>query len=270
MIRLLFILLTTSVTFSLSAQDEKLVIEGAIVIQDNDDPNPVAGTIRWTGIDFEGYDGTNWISLTCCDSGLPIDCDGNIYQTVQIGTQTWFAENLKATCYSDGTSIPFASTPDEWQSLTAIGPVAAFPNFDQSLVSTHGIMYNGKTIHASNGLNVCPSGYHVFTNNERIILTNFLGPTSGGELKTIGTIQAMTGNWETPNTGATNSAGFNGDPSYIINNSGVSILDPTKAQWWYGADNSINDIFFLLNNSSSQGNGGVPITRGYPIRCVKD
>jgi len=269
MIRLLFILLATSIAFSLTAQDEKLVIEGAIVFQDNEDPNPIAGTIRWTGTDFEGFDGTDWISLTCCNSGPPEDCDGNIYQTVQIGTQTWFAENLKTTCYSDGTLIPFASSASEWANLTAIGAVAAFPNYDQSLVSTHGIIYNGKTIHG-NGLNVCPTGYHVGTFDEVNILDNFLGPTAGGELKSIGTIQAMTGSWETPNTGATNSSGFNGDPSFVITNSGTNALDPTSARWWYGEDNSVNDIYVLTNTSSAIATGGVQFTRGYPIRCIKD
>ena len=48
-----------------SYSQEQLEVEGAINIQDVSDINNVAeGTIRWTGTDFEGYDGTTWYSLT--------------------------------------------------------------------------------------------------------------------------------------------------------------------------------------------------------------
>lgn len=41
-------------------QGEKLNVEGAIVIGDSEAAAPPAGTIRWNGQDFQGYDGTQW------------------------------------------------------------------------------------------------------------------------------------------------------------------------------------------------------------------
>jgi formylglycine-generating enzyme required for sulfatase activity len=41
-----------------------LQVGGAVAIGNTTDSSPPAGTIRWTGADFEGYTGANWVSLT--------------------------------------------------------------------------------------------------------------------------------------------------------------------------------------------------------------
>ena len=43
---------------------ERLEVAGRLVIADSTNASPKAGTIRWTGTDFQGHDGAKWLSLT--------------------------------------------------------------------------------------------------------------------------------------------------------------------------------------------------------------
>ena len=47
--------------------------------------------------------------------GTVKDYEGNTYRTVQIGSQCWMAEELRATIYSDGSSVSYFNP--EWGSL---------------------------------------------------------------------------------------------------------------------------------------------------------
>ena len=118
---------------------------------------------------------------SCEKIGSEIGCDGNDYQTVVIGNQTWMAENLD--CSETGNFDK--ALPYDW---------------DPSNSEVYGLLYTWET-----ACNICPDGWHLPTEDEWIELFEYLGGDSiaGGKMKETGT-----SHWISPNTGATNSSGF--------------------------------------------------------------
>lgn len=97
--------------------------------------------------------------------------DGYNYDVVAIGVQCWFAENLRTTTYSDGTSIPEVTGSVAWSGLSS-GARCDYDNV-ASNVATYGRLYNWYAVDDSRGL--CPSGWHVPTDEEWIVLEMELG-----------------------------------------------------------------------------------------------
>jgi len=102
MTKIILILLCLSISQVAISQQEKMKIEGAIVIGNSDDPNPKIGTIRWSGLDYEGYDGTTWKSLTSCgsqtDSTAPVlSCPANFVLDNCNLTVNWTHNNPEST-----------------------------------------------------------------------------------------------------------------------------------------------------------------------------
>jgi hypothetical protein len=82
---------------------EKLDIAGGIKLGTT--PNTNAGTVRFSGGDFEGYDGSTWKSFTAGGgSGLPA---GSAGQTLRHNGSDWIATS---NLYNSGTSIGIGTT----------------------------------------------------------------------------------------------------------------------------------------------------------------
>lgn len=56
----------------------------------------------------------NSTTLTNGQEGTMIDIDGNVYQTICIGTQEWMAEDLRVRHYNNGVVIPIIFDNTEW------------------------------------------------------------------------------------------------------------------------------------------------------------
>lgn len=86
--------------------------------------------------------------------GFVTDIDGNVYKTIQIGTQTWTAENIRTTKLNDGTSIVLlGNTHTDWQD-----PIYCYYDSKITYKSTYGALYN---FFAAQTGKICPTGWHV-------------------------------------------------------------------------------------------------------------
>ena len=131
--------------------------------------------------------------------------DGNTYNTIMIGTQTWMKENLKTTTFNDGTSIPLETDATKWAALTSSG-YCYYNNDEATYKDTYGVLYNWYTVNTGK---LCPSGWHIPIEADWTNLTTFLGGENGagGKLKESGT-----SHWINPNSGATNETKFTALP----------------------------------------------------------
>ncbi|MBN1884342.1 MAG: hypothetical protein JW876_02300 [Candidatus Krumholzibacteriota bacterium] len=86
---------------------ERLDVDGAIRLGGTDGMAP--GTIRWTGVDFEGSDGSAWLSLTASGgAGLPAGAAG---RTLRHDDAWWVADS---TIYNDGTRVGIGTTAPQF------------------------------------------------------------------------------------------------------------------------------------------------------------
>lgn len=140
------------------------------------------------------------------DSTFTASVRGNdlkFYDCVQIGNQVWTVQNSMETRFRNGQYIPLVQDPQAWINL--LTPGYCPPEGNPPLAGTD--------------YNLAPEGWHValgFMGYNQpfdfLTLRQYLDPsgtfatnTAGGKLKTTNLNE-----WNAPNTGADNSAGFNG------------------------------------------------------------
>jgi len=210
------------------------------------------------------------LNITTVVSETVTDIDGNVYHTVTIGTQVWMVENLKTTHYRNGNPIPNVTVNTAWNDLTT-GAYCDYDN-DASNSIIYGRLYNWYAV--SDNRNIAPTGWHVATNTEWITLTTYLGGSSvaGGKMKSIGTIEAGTGLWHAPNTGATNESGFTAVPAGLRYYYGPFDFKDYYSRWWTSSEDYTDYAWSWLAHYTTIniGNGSDYEGYGCSVRCVRD
>ena len=195
------------------------------------------------------------------------DADDNSYDVVKIGTQVWMTENLKTTKYNDGSDIPFVTGNSAWKVLTT--PAFCWYNDNEATYkATYGALYNWYVVETGK---LCPKGWHVATNDEWTSLWTYLGGdlVAGGKLKEDGT-----SHWSTPNTNATNEAGFTALPGGSRSSGIGNFSDITfKGTWWTATERvGIQHAYMhrLSYDSGGMSYGDADKNYGFSVRCIKD
>jgi uncharacterized protein (TIGR02145 family) len=193
------------------------------------------------------------------------DGDDINYPVVEIGTQLWMVENLKTTKYNDGTDIPLVTNLFEWRDLTTEA-YCWYKNDAATYKTPYGALYNW---HAVNTGKLCPTGWHVPTNDEWVTLVDYLGGSdvAGGKLKETGTT-----NWDSPNTDATNEVGFIALPGGMRDEDGGFYAIGYDGYWWSATE-------FSTGSGRGRGMGSDHGEVSYvyshkefafSVRCVRD
>lgn len=198
-----------------------------------------------------------------------VDIDGNVYHTVTIGTQVWMVENLKTTRYNDGSAIPLVTDDYIWNHLST--PGYCWNNNDTSMKNPYGALYNFYVVNTGK---LAPTGWHVPTEAEWTILTTYLGggPVASGKMKSTGTIEAGTGLWYSPNTGATNESGFTAVPAGHRYWDGTFISIGSNSVWWSSSESNTHSawLLYLRYYGDYFFSGYYSKLDGYSVRCVRD
>ena len=199
-------------------------------------------------------------------AGTVTDIDGNVYHTVQIGTQTWMVENLKVSHYRNGDPVPEVTDTTEWGTITT----GAFCWYDNDSVydGTYGKMYNWFAVTDPRG--IAPEGWHVPSDAEWTTLVNYLGGTNtaGGSMKETGTAH-----WNPPNTGATNASGFTALPGgYRYTDNGSFRKMGNDGDWW--STTAVDAAYAWFRNIyfdfPTCGRYYYNKQNGFSVRCVRD
>ena len=216
-------------------------------------------------------------SFSTC--GDPVSYQGYEYATVLIGDQCWFAENLRNQNYDNGDAIPSGLSDSEWTSTTS-GATAVYgegtstcntnsPDGDACddawSLSEYGRLYNWHAVDDSRGL--CPSGWHVPTDVEWTVMTDFsLGGSSvaGGQMKT-------TYGWMNGSNG-TNSSGFSGLPGGGLFDDGYFSSAGGTGYWWSSSPIGSYAWTRYLNFYPPENVDRINYAHrfGLSVRCIKD
>ena len=189
--------------------------------------------------------------------------DGNVYDTVVIGQQTWLKSDLLVTHFRNGDSIPNVVEAKDWIRLKTCAycdysDVTANSKFTNRL-------YNWYCVIDTAGL--CPVGFHVPDGVEWKKLINFLGGNfeAGGRLKS-------TKNWEPPNEAASDSVGFSALPGGHRFTDGAFLTKGYNGNWWTSTKHSLIHAYSISLNTYTGfiDNSNFDNKAGLSVRCIKD
>jgi uncharacterized protein (TIGR02145 family) len=204
------------------------------------------------------------------------DNDGNVYQTITIGTQTWMTSNLRVTHYRDGSLIANVTDNTSWSGLYT-GAWCDYSNLTAN-GTKYGHLYNWYAV--SNSRNIAPLGWHVSTDAEWTTLTDYVTANLGTSLNVAKALAATT-DWAIDTGTGTigndlsknNRTDFSALPGGCRSYNGTFSNVGLNGLWWSSTESiTLNawyrimyDYFYIdvaRNDIFKQD--------GFSVRCVRD
>ena len=216
---------------------------------------------------------TTTSSSTSTTTSTTTICQDCIAHDVTIGTQVWTGCNLDVTTYRNGDPIPEVTDLTTWGTLTTGAWCYIFN--DSANGPGYGKLYNWYAVNDPRGL--APVGYHIPSDAEFTILTNYLGgeATSGSALKETGRCH-----WGPTNSDSTNSTGLalvgsgmrsrTPGPTDPFMDSNLLSFSTLWSSDEYTPFPSSAIIRYVQVNQIYVVNYWYPKNYGFSVRCIKD
>jgi len=191
-------------------------------------------------------------------------------QIVKIGTQVWVTKNLEVSKFRNGDLIREVTTNDEWEKAGENKqPAWCYYNNDSVNGKKFGKLYNWFAVNDTRGL--APSGYHIPTDSEWTILSDYLGGKKiAGKILKMEPIcenEIQIGGWN-----GNNSIGFSGLPGgYGFYFGGFDFIGD-YGYFWTSSEGSDNSAYTRLLSGENDALARASYFKGggLYVRCLKD
>lgn len=192
------------------------------------------------------------------------DSEGNTYKTVKIGSQTWMAEDLRATKLNTGLALDEIQGDLEWSETS--DPAYCWYNNDPSDGGgKYGVLYNFYAVETGR---LCPSGWKVPSRADWNQLMDYLAD-NGYDDKQGHALKATSG-WHDKGSGK-DSYGFKAVPSGYRTQSGPFVFRGEQVYMWssskrYGSKSWCRSFYFVYDHTLEN---DAFRTSGMVVRCIK-
>ena len=222
----------------------------------------------------------------CFDSNSceSVTYQGYDYETVLVGEQCWFAENLRVEHYTNGQPITEVQASADWEQVSSgaravVGDnaVISVEEYNANL-EAFGRIYNGYATMDARGL--CPSGWHLPSDADWIQMEMHLGldegsANSNGYRGDEGVLLKSSES-DSPSWNGNNESGWSGLPGG--NRGGIGNFNQVNnyGYWWTSTvEGELDGMPWVFTRSLATDNDAIyrdstVLTTGNSVRCVQD
>jgi len=205
--------------------------------------------------------------VSMAQENIVYDIDSNVYHPVVIKDLVWLKENLATSRNNNGDKIETSLTFDFTIEEEAEPKYQWIYKNDSQYLEPYGRLYTYYVI--SDSRKICPTGWHVATDDEWTTLEKELSGRSkaGGKLKEDGLEH-----WKTPNKGSKKRTGFSALPGGERENGNNFDFLGIIGYWWTATERDVKTAYTrrMLFQETDCNRTGHKKDNGMAVRCIKN